>query len=159
MASWRVGYVVFPAGLAQAMSKVQDTNLICAPVISQLLAIEALKLGQDWIRPKIKALATVRNDVYKALEAVGDLIEFPRTAGAFYVLMRLPPLTASEAPMDFVQYMAREHKVVTIPGFAFGLTDQTKGNYQRLSYGALDAASVNEGVSRFIAAVNHWYKR
>lgn len=158
MASWRVGYVVFPASLAQAMSKVQDTNLICPPVVSQLLAIEALKLGKNWINPKIQALASVRSDVHGALDTLGDLIEFPRTTGAFYVLLRLPPLAQGQSPMDFTHYLAREHQVVTIPGFAFGLGDQTKGNYQRLSYGALDAASVSEGVSRFIGAVRGWYE-
>ena len=157
MASWRVGYMVFPASLAQAMNKVQDTNLICPPVISQLLAIEALKQGKSWIGPKIQALSSVRHDVHRALDTLGDLVSFPRTAGAFYVLMRLPPLAAAHSPMDFTNHMTREHKVVTIPGFAFGLTDQPSGNYQRLSYGALDAASVNEGVNRFISAVRHWY--
>ncbi|MFZ4711584.1 MAG: aminotransferase class I/II-fold pyridoxal phosphate-dependent enzyme, partial [Zwartia sp.] len=43
MASWRIGYVVFPADLLDAMNKVQDTNLICAPVASQMLALEMLK--------------------------------------------------------------------------------------------------------------------
>jgi aspartate/methionine/tyrosine aminotransferase len=69
----------------------------------------------------------------------------------------LPPLAAAHSPMDFTNHMAREHKVVTIPGFAFGLTDQPGGNYQRLSYGALEAASVKEGVNRFISAVRQWY--
>jgi aspartate/methionine/tyrosine aminotransferase len=158
MASWRVGYVVFPTRLAQAMSKIQDTNLICAPVVSQLLAIEALKFGRQWIEPKVQALANVRRDVHIALDSLGELIDFPRTAGAFYVLMRLPPLANGQSPMEFTQHMARSHKVITIPGFAFGLNDQKAGNYQRLSYGALDAASVSEGVNRFIAAVRDWYK-
>jgi DNA-binding transcriptional MocR family regulator len=37
------------------------------------------------------------------------------------------------------------------------LNDPTQGNYQRLSFGALDAESVSEGVSRFLEAVRHWY--
>ncbi len=89
MASWRVGYVVFPAHLAQAMDKVQDTNLICAPVPSQLLALEALRLGKAWVQEKVEDLARVRSAVYASLEQLGDLVRFPRTRGAFYVLMRL----------------------------------------------------------------------
>jgi hypothetical protein len=45
----------------------------------------------------------------------------------------------------------------TIPGFAFGLTDTQSANYQRLSYGALDAATVAQGVQRYVAAVKDWY--
>ncbi len=159
MASWRVGYVVFPAALAEALNKVQDTNLICAPVASQLLALEALKLGRDWVKPKVEGLSIVRRNVHEALASLGDLVSFPRTAGAFYVLMRLPALTAGSEPMAFNRYMAKEHGVATIPGFAFGLTDPQAGNYQRLSYGALDAASVADGVNRFVNAVQGWYKK
>lgn len=157
MASWRIGYVVFPAGLTEAMCKVQDTNLICAPVVSQLLAIEALKHGKPWLEPKMQALAAVRQNVHGMLSTRPELIQFPRTTGAFYVLMRLPPLGPKQTALDFTHHMASQHRVVTIPGFAFGLTDQVQGNYQRLSYGALDAESVNEGVSRFLSAVKNWY--
>ena len=58
--------------------------------------------------------------------------------------------------------VATETSTVTflsIPGFAFGLTDTAGANYQRLSYGALDAATVAEGVQRFVAAVRDWYGR
>ena len=155
MASWRVGYVVFPADLYGAMNKVQDTNLICAPVPSQLLALQALKLGRDWVQPKVQALAEVRHLVNQALHGLGDLVQFPITQGAFYVLMKLPGVTDV---MAFNRAMTEKHKVASIPGFAFGLTDTANANYQRLSYGALDAATVAEGVQRYVTAVKDWYR-
>ena len=154
MASWRVGYVVFPADLAEVMNKVQDTNLICAPVPSQLLALEALKLGRDWVAPKVQALAAVRDTVYQALEGLGGLATFPRTQGAFYVLMKLPGI---DDALAFNRFMAEKHRVASIPGFAFGLNDTSQANYQRLSYGALDAATVAQGVQRYVTAVKDWY--
>lgn len=157
MASWRLGYVVFPADLFDAMNKVQDTNLICAPVPSQLLALQVLKLGRDWVQPKVDALAIVRKNVYQALETLGDLVQFPKTQGAFYVLMKLPGLSSGQDRLAFNRAMAENHKVVTIPGFAFGLNNMQEANYQRLSYGALQSASVAEGVERYVAAVKDWY--
>ena len=157
MASWRIGYVVYPSHLHDSLNKIQDTNLICAPVPSQLLALEMLKSGRAWVEPKVQALSTVRQDVYTALRTLGDWVQFPDTAGAFYVLMKLPALPANTDPLAFNQAMAAKHKVVTIPGFAFGLTDASKGNFQRLSYGALDAATVTEGVDRLVRAVKDWY--
>ncbi len=154
MASWRVGYVVFPADLTEVMNKVQDTNLICAPVPSQLLALEALKLGRDWVQPKVDALAAVRESVYEALEGLGNLASYPRTQGAFYVLMRLPGV---EDALAFNRFMAEKHRVASIPGFAFGLNETASANYQRLSYGALDAATVAQGVQRYVTAVKDWY--
>jgi len=157
MASWRVGYVIFPANLFDAMNKVQDTNLICAPMPSQLLALEALKLGRNWVEPKVKALSEVRQTVYKTLEDLGDLVQFPQTQGAFYVLMKLPGLAQGIQAIEFNRVMTEKFKVASIPGFAFGLTNTQEANYQRLSYGALEAASVAEGVQRYVAAVKDWY--
>ena len=154
MASWRVGYVVYPAHLSEAMNKVQDTNLICAPVVSQMVAVEALKLGRPWVQRHIDELAVVRSHVHEALAELGDLVSFPRTQGAFYVLMKLPGV---EDPLAFNRAMAQRHKVATVPGFAFGLTDVRRANYQRLSFGALAPASVEEGVRRYVAAVRDWY--
>jgi aspartate/methionine/tyrosine aminotransferase len=155
MASWRVGFVVFPSDLYGAMNKVQDTNLICAPVTSQLLALQALQLGRAWVQPRIDALAQVRNLVHQSLHSLGDLVQFPRTQGAFYVLMKLPGVPDA---MAFNRAMTEKHQVATLPGFAFGLTDTAQANYQRLSYGALDAATVAEGVQRFVAAIKDWYR-
>jgi aspartate/methionine/tyrosine aminotransferase len=156
MASWRVGYVVYPADLFDAMNKVQDTNLICAPVASQLLALQALQAGgRAPVAPRVAELAAVRASVFEALAGLGDLVRFPRTQGAFYVLMRLPGVPDALA---FNRAMTEKHRVATIPGFAFGLTDTARDNYQRLSYGALDAATVAEGVQRYVAAVRDWYR-
>jgi aspartate/methionine/tyrosine aminotransferase len=155
MASWRVGFVVFPSDLYGAMNKVQDTNLICAPVPSQLLALQALQLGRAWVEPRIDALAKVRSLVHQSLASLGDLVQFPRTQGAFYVLMKLPGVPDA---MAFNRTMTEKHQVATLPGFAFGLTDTAQANYQRLSYGALDAVTVAEGVQRFAAAVKDWYR-
>ena len=120
MASWRVGYVVFPSHLFDAMNKVQDTNLICAPMPSQLLALQALQLGRSWVEPKVEALSHVRQTVYQALEGLGDLVQFPKTQGAFYVLMKLPGLAKGIEPIAFNRAMTEKYKVASIPGFAFG---------------------------------------
>jgi aspartate/methionine/tyrosine aminotransferase len=158
MASWRIGYVVFPADLLEAMNKVQDTNLICAPVVSQMLALEVLKYGRAWVQPKIDALSIVRHNVYERLDALGELIEFPKTQGAFYVLLKLPGLAAGTEPLAFNRAMAQTHKVVSVPGFTFGLFDTPKATYQRVSYGALESATVDQGVARYVTAVKDWYK-
>jgi len=156
MASWRVGYVVYPADLSGAMNKVQDTNLICAPVASQLLALASLEKGRGIIDPRVAELARVRRTVHDALAGLGELASFPRTQGAFYVLLKLPGVPDA---LEFNRAMVRDHRVASVPGFAFGLTDTARANYQRLSYGALDAATVAEGVQRFVAAVRDWYRR
>ena len=100
----------------------------------------------------------MRQTVYKALESLGDLLQFPKTQGAFYVLMKLPGFKEGVEPIAFNRAMTEKFKVATIPGFAFGLTKTHEANYQRLSYGALDSASVAQGVERYVAAVQDWYE-
>ena len=154
LASWRIGYVVYPADLAQTMSKVQDTNQICAPVVSQLMAVQALKAGRAWLAPRLAALGKVRSRVHDLLATLGERVEFARTQGAFYVLMKLPGVSDGLA---FSRAMVSRHRVAAIPGFAFGFSDTAAANYQRLSFGALDENSAAQGVERFIAAVHDWY--
>jgi len=156
MASWRTGYVVYPLDLSEAMNKVQDTNLICAPVVSQQLALAALGKGPEVVDARVAELGRVRRAVHAALAGLGDLVEFPRTEGAFYVLAKLPGV---DDALAFNRAMVERFRVATVPGFAFGLGDVRAANYQRLSYGALDAATVAEGVARFVAAVRDWYGR
>jgi aspartate/methionine/tyrosine aminotransferase len=47
MASWRVGYMVIPAALRDAMHKIQDPVIICAPPVSQGAAVAALGVGRS----------------------------------------------------------------------------------------------------------------
>lgn len=149
MASWRVGYCLYPSALEEAMLKIQDTNLICAPVASQLVALAALRGGQASVAPRLADLARVREAVHLRLGALGDRIRFAPTRGAFYVLAALPPVAD---PLAFNQRMVDEFGVATIPGFAFGL-DPAGANWQRLSFGALDGDVVVEGTRRFVDAV------
>lgn len=149
MASWRVGYCLYPSALDEAMLKIQDTNLICAPVASQLVALAALKAGREQVAPQIAELSRVRDEVHSRLRSLGDRVRFEPTEGAFYVLVGLP---ATPDPLAFNRKMVDDFGVATIPGFAFGL-DPAEANWQRLSYGALDGGAVVEGTRRFVDAV------
>jgi len=69
MASWRVGYMVIPAHLFDAVNKIQDTNLICPPAVSQAVACGALSVGAEYCRERVRALAEVRQFVLEAFKA------------------------------------------------------------------------------------------
>ena len=144
MASWRIGYMVIPAHLFEAVNKIQDTNLICPPAASQVVACAALGAGSSYCLERVRGLAEVRELVLDALAGVADLCTVPRPDGAFYCLARVH--TAME-PLAFVERLIVEHRVAAVPGTAFGLVD---GCYLRVSYGALDRATVAEGISRLI---------
>ena len=47
MTGWRIGYACGPAALIEAMMKVHQYSMMCASIISQEAAIEALLRGED----------------------------------------------------------------------------------------------------------------
>ncbi len=147
MASWRIGYMVVPESLWDAVNKIQDTLLIAAPSISQAAAAAALGVGRAYATGQLAALDQRRRAVFEALSAPDVPCEIPPAAGAFYFFLRVPtrldPLTCCER-------LIREHGVAAIPGSAFG--DQA-GCSLRISYGALDRPLVEEGVRRLVAGL------
>ncbi len=143
-ASWRIGYMVVPEALALAVNKIQDTLLICAPHVSQAAAIGALRAGRAYCDRHVATLAGVRARVLERLSSIADLCEVPTAAGAIYCLLRVH--TTMDA-MTLAERLIREHRVATVPGTTFGLTD---GCYLRVSYGALEADTVDEGVGRLV---------
>lgn len=148
-ASWRIGWMVFPARLESAIRKVQDTIIICPPVISQYSALGALGEGAAFVRGKVEALSRTRGLALTAMRELEEegLAEIPAAKGALYFLLRL---RSEMAPLDYATRLIREHAVAAIPGDAFGLA---KGCHLRVAYGALQPETAAEGVGRLIAGV------
>jgi aspartate/methionine/tyrosine aminotransferase len=147
MASWRIGYMVAPESLWSAITKIQDTLLICPPVVSQHAAIAALGVGRRYTEAPLAALAGVRDLVFDALSDPGVPCEVPRAGGAFYYFLRVP---STMAPLALVERLIRDHHVAAMPGSAFG--DEGACSL-RISYGALDRESVGEGIARLAAGL------
>lgn len=143
-AGWRIGYMAYPEALASAMSKSQDTVLICPPGASQIAAVTAMQAGRAYSAPYIAELASIRDIVVERLSALAPLAEVPTADGAFYVMLRV---RSGLDPMTIVERLIREHRVAVMPGPAFGLTD---GCSFRVSYGALQRATVAEGIGRLV---------
>ncbi len=143
-ASWRIGYMVVPSHLATSVKKVQDTLLICAPVISQFGAIGALAAGRAYCQEHLLSILEVREVLMEELQHLGSWCAAPRTDGAFYFLLRLDtPLS----PMQLVEKLVRDHGVAGIPGSAFGIHD---GCSLRVAYGALQKQTAMEGIGRLV---------
>lgn len=147
LASWRIGYMVIPETLWDAVNKIQDTLLICAPAVSQRAGLAALTLGRDYTRPFLEQLAKTRAGVVAALRDRSMPVDVPHASGAFYYFLRVH--TALD-PTTLTERLIREHKVAVIPGTAFG---HTHGCAIRMSYGALDPASITEGLGRLVTGL------
>jgi len=146
-ASWRVGYLVMPKDLLPSLLKVQDTNLICPPLICQHAAIGALEVGSGYCKAQLNRLQVIRSKVINRLQEVSDKVDWVATEGAFYLLIKLH---TQRNDLDVVKTLISEYQVSAIPGCAFGLTD---GCYLRLSYGMLDSARADEAMTRLVKGI------
>jgi aspartate/methionine/tyrosine aminotransferase len=144
MASWRMGYMVIPESLWEAVNKIQDTVLICAPVVSQHVAAAAMQVGRAYCASHVERLDGMRTLMAEALSAPGVPCDVPEARGAFYYFVKVH--TALDA-MTMTERLIREHRVAVIPGSAFGASE---GCHIRVSYGALDVHTAQEGVSRLV---------
>ncbi|MHC5936483.1 pyridoxal phosphate-dependent aminotransferase [Nostoc sp.] len=143
-ASWRIGYMVIPKHLFVAVKKVQDTILICPPVISQYAALGALQAKEEYLNSNIGALTQVRQVVLDSLNPLQGLCSITPANGAFYFFLKVN--TEMDA-FELVKRLIQEHKVAVIPGTTFGMDH---GCYLRVAYGALQKETAKEGIERLV---------
>lgn len=147
MAGWRSGYMIVPEDLQLAVEKIQDTNLVCPPMVGQPVAASAIQHGKEWCQPRVKELESVRRTILRELEGV-RCCEVPTPDGAFYMLLKLD---CEWRDMDLVSELINQYQVATLPGSTFGVTE---GCSIRISYGALEPESVLEGIGRLKCGLN-----
>jgi aminotransferase len=148
MMGWRVGFVLADAAVCDQIVKVQDTMIICAPVISQFAAEAAVRLEWNYALSFHGELRARRAVLADALAAI-PRIRWRPTAGGLFAFARVEGCGDSEAlSRDLLE---RAH-VVTIPGSAFGASGE---GYLRLSYGRADQqqlAEAGERMRRYFSA-------
>ncbi len=140
MTGWRLGFSAAPEEITEAMFKIHQYGVMCAPTVSQYAATEALKNGDDDIEMMKTEYDRRRRYLIKALRDIGLDCQMPE--GAFYVFMKTEGfgLTSEE----FCERLLEEHNVAIVPGNAFG--DCGEG-YARISY-AYSLEHLKEAVKR-----------
>ncbi len=146
-ASWRIGYMVIPEHLLVPVKKIQDTIVICPPVISQYAALGALQVGANYCREKIGAIASIRPLALDSLKRLEGLCTISPADGAFYFLLKVHTQLGA---FELAQRLIQEHRVAVMPGTTFGMND---GCYLRIAYGALQKETAVEGIERLVRGV------
>jgi len=147
-ASWRIGWMVIPESLYMPVKKIQDTILICPPVVSQWAAVGAMRAGRAYCKDKLRVTSEIRQLVLDRLAEIADIVSVPRADGAFYLLLRVH---TDVDLMTLVQRLIEEHKVAVIPGTTFGVQDRC---LLRVAYGALDKVTAAEGIGRLVKGLS-----
>jgi len=116
MTGWRIGYACGPALLIDAMMKVHQYSMMCASIIAQEAAIEALTRGWDDVLKMREQYHRRRDLVVRRLNEIGLPCHSPR--GSFYAF---PNVTATGlTEKEFAMGLLQKEKVAVVPGTAFG---------------------------------------
>ena len=122
MTGWRLGYACAPQLLIEAMMKIHQYTMLCAPIMSQIAAVEALKQGAEAYEPMRQSYEERRNFVVKRLNEMG--LNCFNPGGAFYVFPEVTTATGLSGK-DFALGLLQDQSVAVVPGGAFGPSGET----------------------------------
>jgi aminotransferase len=116
MTGWRLGYACGPAVLIDAMMKVHQYTMLCASIIAQEAALEALTRGWDHVLKMREQYHRRRDLVVRRFNEIGLKCHSPR--GSFYAFPSVAGTGRTEK--EFSGGLLTEQKVAVVPGSAFG---------------------------------------
>jgi len=116
MTGFRIGYACGPAAVIDGMLKVHQYGIMCASIVSQEAAVEALRNGRDSVLHMRDKYRERRDFIVRRFNELGLACHSPR--GAFYAF---PSVTSTGLDsMEFARRLLEERKVAMVPGTAFG---------------------------------------
>ncbi len=116
MTGFRLGFACGPAPLIEAMMKIHQYSMLCASIISQEAAIEALKNGADAVAQMKEQYLRRRDYLVRRFNEMSLSCHSP--GGSFYTFPNISKTGLNE--VEFSHRLLNEHKVALVPGTAFG---------------------------------------
>ncbi|MBM3247842.1 MAG: aminotransferase class I/II-fold pyridoxal phosphate-dependent enzyme [Candidatus Omnitrophica bacterium] len=147
MTGFRVGYACGPKNIINHMNKIHQYTMLCASIIAQMAAIEALKNGSKSVLQMKKEYQRRREYIVGELNRIGLRVHKPE--GAFYVFPSIR--NTGYSSMDFALNLIKKKKVAVVPGTAFGPSGE---GYIRMAY-----ASSLDNLKEAILRISEFLKR
>jgi aminotransferase len=140
MTGWRLGYACGHPEIIGAMLKIHQYTVMCAPVMGQIAATDAITNGLADKDRMVEAYNMRRRLVVKGFREIG--LDCHEPQGAFYAFpsIQRTGLTSEE----FAQRLLYEGKVAVVPGNVFGLGGE---GFIRCSY-ATSVSQLTEAMER-----------
>ena len=148
MTGFRIGYACGPAEIIEAMMKIHQYLMLCASIISQEAALEAIQHGEADTAEMRDQYRLRRNFVVNAFNAMGLTCHLPR--GSFYAFPCVK--TTGLSSKEFAVRLLEQEKVACVPGSAFGPSGE---GYLRCCFAtALDQIQIaTDRMAKFVQRV------
>ena len=140
MTGWRMGYACGHSDLIAAMLKIHQYTVMCAPIMAQYAALEALQHGLEEKDRMVEAYNQRRRLVVKGFRDIG--LDCHEPQGAFYAFPSI--VSTGLTSEQFAQRLLDEANVAAVPGDVFGLGGE---GHLRCSY-ATSVANLTEALDR-----------
>lgn len=150
MTGLRVGYACGPREVMQAVCKVHQYGILCAPVTSQHGAIAAIRDCEKEVQAMYDEYHERREIVYQALNEMGLPVFKPK--GAFYIFPDISSTGLSDE--EFCDKLIHEEHVAVVPGSCFGKQGL---DHVRISY-ASSRENLKEAMRRMARFVAKYQK-
>ncbi|HLY31884.1 MAG TPA: aminotransferase class I/II-fold pyridoxal phosphate-dependent enzyme, partial [Ktedonobacterales bacterium] len=116
MTGWRIGYICAPAAILEAIVKVHQYAIMCAPTMSQAAALQALLHGEADVQRMVAEYNGRRTLMVDGFNAIGLSCYEPH--GAFYAFPSIARIGLSAN--EFAEKLLVEEQVAVVSGAAFG---------------------------------------
>jgi aminotransferase len=116
MTGWRVGYACAPAALTDAMMRIHQYAIMCAPTVAQEAALDALRNGREAMLRMRDSYRERRDFFVGGLNAANLNCLLPQ--GAFYAFPSVAATGLSSE--EFAKRLLEDQRVAVVPGTAFG---------------------------------------
>ena len=116
MTGFRLGYACAPQAIIEAMMKIHQYSMLCAPITSQAAAIEALQNGKESVQEMKASYHQRRDYMVKRLNDMG--LDCHSPGGAFYVFPEVSKFGLKSK--EFAMQLLEATNVAAVPGDAFG---------------------------------------
>ena len=116
MTGWRIGFACAPQPVIEAMMKIHQYAILCAPIMGQEAALEALERGEPSMLSMRREYELRRNYIVTGFNELG--LECFKPRGAFYIFPKIS--STGLTSREFSLQLLREKKVAVVPGTAFG---------------------------------------
>ena len=116
MTGWRVGWLAAPGPIADLALRVHQYTMLCAPHVSQMAAVEALRSAEGDVAEMVADYDRRRRVFVKGLRELG--LDCPEPGGAFYAF---PSIRRSGLDSEtFAERLLKSESVAVVPGGVFG---------------------------------------
>jgi aminotransferase len=140
MTGWRIGYACSNSETIEALMKVHQYTMMCAPIQGQMAAIEALASGDSSVEEMREEYNRRRHIMVNGLNQLGLNCLEPQ--GAFYAFPSIKGLNMSSD--EFAERLLLEERVALVPGSAFGPSGE---GHVRCCY-AVSTEEIKEALER-----------